>query len=233
MSATPIPRTYALFVQSIMDVSILNETPFKKDTDTELVIDKKQYGKVISVIESEMAKGNQALIIYPSVESEKNGLKPAVKAYEYWSGKYGESVGLLHGKIKDKESILRQFSNGNIKLLVSTSAAEVGIDVARLTVCAVANAERFGLVQLHQIRGRVGRRGDKSYFFMICKNEASAERLNGLVLYDNGFDLADVDAKSRGVGHLSGEAQSGHFFQFFNIRDLEIVNFVKEDLGIY
>jgi ATP-dependent DNA helicase RecG len=169
--------------------------------------------------------------MYPSVESEKANMRAATKAHKYWESLFGKDrVSLLHGKIQEKETILKRFMNGEIKVLVSTSAAEVGIDVPGLTVCAVANAERFGLAQLHQIRGRVGRRGSKGYFLLICKNKNSIDRLKPLETIDSGFDIAEIDTKNRGFGVLNGNAQSGHFFRFFSLNDVEISTMVKDDL---
>ncbi|MBE0427690.1 MAG: DEAD/DEAH box helicase [Nitrospirae bacterium] len=233
MSATPIPRSYALFLQSVMNVSILDELPVKRNVETKVIAaaDKKDYAKVIEVIVSEVEKDNQALVMYPSVESEKANMRAATKAHKYWESLFGKDrVSLLHGKIQEKETILKRFMNGEIKVLVSTSAAEVGIDVPGLTVCAVANAERFGLAQLHQIRGRVGRRGSKGYFLLICKNKNSIDRLKPLETIDSGFDIAEIDTKNRGFGVLNGNAQSGHFFRFFSLNDVEISTMVKDDL---
>jgi ATP-dependent DNA helicase RecG len=234
MSATPIPRSYALFLQSVTKVSILDELPVKRDVETKViaVTDKNDYRKVIDVIVSEVNKNNQVLIMYPSVDSERANMRAATKAYRYWEPLFGKDrVSLLYGKIEEKETILKRFMNGEIKVLVSTSAAEVGIDVPGLTVCAVGNAERFGLAQLHQIRGRTGRRGEKGYFFLICKNKNSIDRLKPLETIDSGFDIAEIDTKIRGFGVLNGNAQSGHYFRFFSLDDVEISAMVKDDLG--
>lgn len=233
MSATPIPRSYALFLQSITDVSILDELPFTRDVETKVIsmINKEDYKNVIKVILDKVREGNQALIIYPSVESEKANMRAATKAYKFWTSIFPEdTVGLLYGKADEKETLLKRFINGEIKVLVSTSAAEVGIDVPGLTVCAVANAERFGLAQLHQIRGRVGRRGCKGYFFLVCKNKNSINRLKPLETTESGFDIAEEDTKSRGFGILNGNAQSGYFFRFFTLYDIDISTMVMDDL---
>jgi len=233
ISATPIPRSYALFLQSITDVSILNDMPYKKLIETHLITNRKEYPELIKKIDEELRKGMQALIIYPSVESEKNGMKPVLKAYSFWVERYGEeSVGLLYGSVKDKETILKKFSLGKTKVLISTVAAEVGIDIPKLSICIVTNAERFGLTSLHQIRGRLSRRGQKSYFYLICKNGNSKERIKHLIDNDNGFDIAEIDMQMRGSGKMSGEAQSGHYFKFFSFRDTDIIEMVKEDLHL-
>ncbi|MFN3481065.1 MAG: DEAD/DEAH box helicase, partial [Thermodesulfovibrionales bacterium] len=234
ISATPIPRSYALFVQDVMNVSLLDDIPYHRNTHTEVIygVHKTGYRRVIETVKEEIKRGNQAMIVYPSVESERCNMKPAKKAYEYWKNLFGEqATGLLYGGIEDKESILKNFKNGDIKVLVSTSAAEVGIDIPKLTVCVVVNAERFGLSQLHQIRGRVGRRGDRSYFFVITKNIHSIERLKYLERYTSGFDIADIDTVIRGIGTLNGNAQTGHFFKYFSfVRDVDVANAVKEDI---
>lgn len=233
ISATPIPRSYALFLQSITDVSILNDMPYKKDIETKLITSHREYPTLIKKIDNELKKGNQALIIYPSVESEKNGMKPVLKAYSFWVERYGEEmVGLLYGDIKDKSSVLKKFSLGMTKILISTISAEVGIDIPNLSICIVTNAERFGLTSLHQIRGRLSRRGQKSYFYLICKNLNSIERIKYLIENDNGFDISEVDMKLRGTGQMSGITQSGHYFKFFSFKDTDIIEAVKEDLGI-
>lgn len=230
MSATPIPRSYALTMQNLMDISVIDELPVSRNVATEVITNKQDYERVLSVVNDEIKAGNQALIVYPSVESERANMRAAVKAFEYWRSVFGDKVDLMYGQLKDKESVLRKFMNGETRVLVSTSAVEVGIDVSRLTVCVVVNAERFGLAQLHQIRGRVGRRGGKSYFFAICKNTASIDRLRHLEAIDNGFDLADIDLMIRGFGQFSGEIQTGHFFRFFKLTDFDISEAVKEDL---
>lgn len=234
ISATPIPRSYALFVQDVMNVSLLDDVPYRRNTHTEVIYGahKTGYRKVIETVREEIRRGNQAMIVYPSVESERCNMKPAKKAYEYWKAVFGEeNTGLLYGAVDEKENILGNFRNGKTKILVTTSAAEVGIDIPGLTACVVVNAERFGLSQLHQIRGRVGRRGDRSYFFLITKNIHSIERLKHLEQYTSGFDIADIDAGKRGVGILNGEAQAGHFFKYFSfVRDVDVAAAVKEDI---
>ncbi len=232
MSATPIPRTYALFVQSIMDVSVLYELPFRRQVRTELVVDAAGRSRALQAVEAAVRGGRQALIVYPSVDSEHGGMKPVLKAYEYWVRRFGDAVGLLHGGLRDKPSVLRRFASGALKVLVSTSAAEVGIDVPGLRACVVANAERFGLVQLHQLRGRVGRRAEEGEFYMVCRKPASAERLRALERLQDGFEVAEADASRRGTGRIAGDAQTGWFFKYFTLSDLEIVTLVKEDLGI-
>ncbi len=230
MSATPIPRTYALTMQNLMDISVIDELPIERKVKTEVITDKRDHKRALSIAHSEINAGNQVLVVYPSVESEKVNMRAATKAYEYWRSAFGGKADLLHGQIKDKETVLRRFMQGKTSILVSTSAVEVGIDVPKLTVCIVVNAERFGLTQLHQIRGRVGRRGGESYFFAICKNTKSIDRLRHLESIDNGFDLADIDLMIRGFGQFSGEIQTGHYFKFFKLTDFDIAEAVKEDL---
>jgi len=231
MTATPIPRTYAMTMQNMMDISIIDELPHEKNVKTELITNKSDYERVINIAKLEVAKGNQVLVVYPSVESEQAKMKSATKAYKYWFSVFGDKAELMYGKVQNKEAVLKRFMQGQTSVLVSTSAVEVGIDVPKLTVCIVVNAERFGLAQLHQIRGRVGRRGDESYFFAICKNTKSIDRLRHLERVDNGFDLADIDLMIRGFGQFSGEMQTGHIFRFFKLTDLDITEAVKEDLS--
>ncbi len=232
LTATPIPRSYAMLMQSIMDMSILSDMPFKRNVRTELVVDKKDYNRIIGLVREEVGKGNQALIIYPSVESEKSNLRAARKAYEDWQKIFHErsDIDLLYGSIPDKESILKRFADGRSSVLISTSASEVGIDIPKLTVCVVVNAERFGLSQLHQMRGRVGRRGNHGYCCMICKNEKSQGRLKVLETTDDSFRIAEMDMNQRGFGLLSGDAQAGEFFRYFTLKDYEILGIAKEDV---
>jgi len=231
ISATPIPRSYALFLQNIMDVSILETMPYQRKINTILITNKNEYNEVLEKLDECINNGKQALIIYPAVESENNGLQSVLKKQQYWKKKYGEDkVDILYGDIVNKNEILRNFSSGRTRILVSTLAAEVGIDIPDLTACVVVNAERFGLISLHQIRGRLSRRGDESYFYLICKNRNSIERLIHLVNYDNGFDIAEIDMQLRGMGEIGGERQSGHYFKFFSFKDSDIIEKVKEDL---
>ena len=231
ISATPIPRSYALFLQNIMDVSILETMPYQRKINTVLITNKNEYNEVLEKLDECINNGKQALIIYPAVESETNGLQSVLKKQEYWKKRYGEDkVDILYGGIANKDKILKNFSTGKTKILISTLAAEVGIDIPDLTMCIVVNAERFGLISLHQIRGRLSRRGDESYFYLICKNKNSIERIIHLVNYDNGFDIAEVDMQLRGVGEIGGKKQSGHYFRFFSFKDSDIIEKVKEDL---
>jgi len=238
MTATPIPRSYAMFVQNIMDVSILAEMPYKRDVETRIIaVDRgmnrpagDEYSRVLDLIDSTIQSGRQVLVIYPSIESQRGGMKAATDAFRYWASRYGSRAALLHGRVKDKETILKRFAGGEISLLVSTTASEVGIDVAGLTVCVVVNAERFGLCQLHQIRGRVGRRGDRGHFILICKNSKSIDRLAPLLELDRGCDIAEADTRQRGFGVIAGDTQSGHFFNYFTLNDVEIASLVRDDL---
>lgn len=236
ITATPIPRTYAYIMGNLLDISTLKPI-YEKQVETLLYrhteISGNKYNEIVKRIDDEIEKGNQALLIYPSRESEKGNIKSARRAYEFWENRYNKTtVALLHGKVKDKGHIINKFRQGEIKILVSTSASEVGIDVENLTICVVSGAERFGLVQLHQIRGRVGRRGQKGYMILIskAKGKKSFERLKILCEYSDGFKIAEYDAQLRDIGNIGGTEQSGRVFRYFNKDYLDVVPIIKHIL---
>lgn len=218
MTATPIPRTLALTLFGNLDLSLLDEMPRdRKPIITRVAATDAARQKVYAFIEQELKKGRQAFAILPLVEESK--AMEEVKAATSEHGRLAEeifpnrSVGLLHGrmKAKEKEDIMRDFKVCKLDILVSTAVVEVGIDIPNATVMLIEGAERFGLSQLHQFRGRVGRGADQSYCFLFPSHGKSPEstRLQALEKTNSGFELAEIDLKLRGPGAFLGTRQSG------------------------
>jgi ATP-dependent DNA helicase RecG len=215
MSATPIPRSLALTLYGDLDVSILDEKPPGRQPITSALRPESARERVMQFIDRELAKGRQAYVVYPLIEeSEKTDLKAATVAYEELSaGPFRERrVGLLHGRMpgEEKDAVMRAFRDGALDVLVATTVIEVGIDVANATVMLIEHPERFGLSQLHQLRGRVGRGGEASYCILLGDvGQEAAERLRIFVETEDGFEIARADLRLRGMGDLFGERQSG------------------------
>jgi len=232
MSATPIPRSLALTLYGDLDVSTLDERPAGRQPVTTVMRPEKARERVLEFVARETGKGRQAYIVYPVIEeSEKTDLKAATTMYEQLSaGPFaGRVVALIHGRVPadEREKIMRAFRAGEIDILVSTTVIEVGIDVANATVMLVEHPERFGLSQLHQLRGRVGRGAEASYCILLGDvGDEAAERLRILVDTDNGFEIARADLRLRGMGNLFGQEQSGE--ETFRIAD----PVADEDLNI-
>lgn len=217
MSATPIPRTLGLILYGDLDISIIDELPPGRQKIRTDVVDSRYRKRIYKFIKDAVARGEQAYIICPMVEENEEAfnLKSAQQyADELASGEfYGYPLGLLHGKMKpkEKENVMNAFSNGDIHILIATTVVEVGVDVPNATVMVVENAERFGLSQLHQLRGRIGRGEKQSYCILISdsKSEKSRERLAVMKNNSDGFKIADEDLKARGPGDFFGERQHG------------------------
>jgi ATP-dependent DNA helicase RecG len=215
MSATPIPRSLALTTYGDLDVSTLDERPAGRQPVTTVMRPESARARVLEFITRETEKGRQAYVVYPVIEeSEKTDLKAATTMYEQLSaGPFaGRVVALIHGRVPaaDRETIMRAFRDGRVDVLVSTTVIEVGIDVSNATVMLVEHPERFGLSQLHQLRGRVGRGAEASYCILLGDvGEEAAERLRIFVDTDDGFEIARADLRLRGMGNLFGEEQSG------------------------
>jgi ATP-dependent DNA helicase RecG len=215
MSATPIPRSLALTLYGDLDVSTLDERPAGRQPVTTVMRPEKARDRVLEFVARETEKGRQAYVVYPVIEeSEKTDLKAATTMYELLSaGAFaGRVVALIHGRVPadEREKIMRAFRDGKIDILVSTTVIEVGIDVANATVMLVEHPERFGLSQLHQLRGRVGRGAEASYCILLGNvGDEAAERLRIFVENDDGFEIARADLRLRGMGNLFGEEQSG------------------------
>jgi ATP-dependent DNA helicase RecG len=243
MTATPIPRSLAMTVYGDLDVSIIDELPPGRTPIETMVFGEDQRLEVKRLISREIKAGRQAYVVYPLVEeSEKMDLKDATRRYEYLRDTVFPklSIGLLHGKMKpaEKEKVMSAFVAGEIKILVSTTVIEVGVDVPNASVMIVEHAERFGLSQLHQLRGRVGRGAEKSYCILLTSDKKTAvaeERLGIMAKTSNGFIIAEKDLELRGPGELLGTKQSGlPEFRIGNIvRDQPLLEKAKQEAEFY
>jgi ATP-dependent DNA helicase RecG len=215
MSATPIPRSLALTMYGDLDVSTLDERPAGRQPVTTVIRHEKARDKVLDFVRAETDEGRQAYIVYPVIEeSEKIDLKAATTMFQKLSESVfaGKRVALLHGRVPaaERDTTMRAFRDGMIDVLVATTVIEVGIDVPNATVMLIEHPERFGLSQLHQLRGRVGRGAEQSYCILLGDYGAeSAERLKIFARTDDGFEIASADLRIRGMGNLFGEEQSG------------------------
>ncbi len=216
LSATPIPRTLAMTVYGDQDLSIIDEMPSGRQQIITRIVPEEKRIDAYRWIEDQIRKGRQAFVICPLIDdSDLLEVKSAIREFEFLREHIFPdlSLGLLHGKMKakDKDLTMAAFLKNEIQVLVSTSVIEVGIDVPNATIMMIEGAERFGLSQLHQFRGRVGRGEHQSYCFLFTKgnSEESRTRLNSMVLYASGFKLAEIDLGLRGPGEIYGIRQSG------------------------
>jgi ATP-dependent DNA helicase RecG len=238
MTATPIPRTLALTLFGDLDTSVIDEMPpGRTPIETRMVTDSGLPG-VWETVRREVARGRQSYVVYPVIEESKIELKAAITEYERLSQDVfpGLKVGLLHGRMKseEKESMMEKFRAGELQILVSTTVIEVGVDVPNATVMVIEHADRFGLAQLHQLRGRIGRGSEKSLCILVApKNLAGdgLERLQTMVRTSNGFEIAEVDLKLRGPGEFFGTRQHGVMgFSVANpLRDREFLELARRD----
>jgi len=215
MSATPIPRTLALMIYGDLDISVLNELPKGRQPIETYAVTGKLRERAFGFIKEQLLQGRQAYIVCPMIDENENELQAvSVYAEKLQNGDFKEfKIGLLHGKLlaSQKENIMAEFKAGNIDLLVSTTVVEVGVDVPNATVMLIENSERFGLSQLHQLRGRVGRGEYKSYCILVTDNvtEESKARLKILSKTNDGFKISEEDLKLRGPGDFFGSKQHG------------------------
>ena len=215
MTATPIPRTLAVILYGDLDISIIDELPPGRQKITTRAIDQSQRNACYDFVEKELQKGRQAYVVAPLIdESETLDVKSAEELYQELSGRFkGVQTALLHGAMKqqEKDGIMERFYNNEIQVLVSTVVIEVGINVPNATVMVIENAERFGLAQLHQLRGRVGRGSHRSYCVLISHNpsEIAQQRAQIMAESQDGFYIAEQDLKLRGPGESFGTRQHG------------------------
>lgn len=218
MSATPIPRTLALIIYGDMDVSVINGMPKGRIPIKTYAVDTSFRPRIYAFIKKHIAAGRQAFIVCPLVESGENTPPEKQSAIEYYntltSGEFaGIPTGLLYGKMKqaDKDAVMSDFRDNKLKLLISTTVIEVGIDVPNAVVMLIENAEQFGLSQLHQLRGRVGRGAEQSFCILMTDNKSdyTRERLKAMVDTTDGYKIADTDLKLRGPGNFFGREQHG------------------------
>jgi len=243
MTATPIPRSLAMTVYGDLDVSVIDELPPGRTPIKTVVVGEDQRTGVYKGIEREIDLGRQAYVVYPLIEeSEKLDLKAATKMFEELRDKVfpRRRVGLLHGKMKtaEKEEIMRQFVSGELNILISTTVIEVGVDVPNASLMVIEHAERFGLSQLHQLRGRVGRGAEQSYCVLLTGDKKTAvakERLGIMEETSDGFRIAEKDLEIRGQGEIFGTRQSGiQSFKIANIiRDIGILEAAKKEAELF
>ncbi|MBQ3554659.1 MAG: ATP-dependent DNA helicase RecG [Bacteroidales bacterium] len=238
MTATPIPRTLAMTLYGDLDVSIIDELPpGRKPISTILRFDSGA-DKMYSGIRKQIEAGRQVYIVYPLIkESEKSDLKNLEEGYNYVKNLFKEyEVCMVHGKMKssEKEEEMQKFASGKAKIMVATTVIEVGVDVPNASVMVIENAERFGLAQLHQLRGRVGRGAEQSYCILKTSHklsENSRKRLDIMCKTNDGFEIAEADLKLRGPGDMEGTQQSGMAFnlKIANItRDAQILQLARD-----
>ncbi len=215
MSATPIPRTLSLIFYGDLDVATIKDKPRSRQDITTSIIPERKYGDMYKYISGQAGLGNQTYFVCPKIEGDDEGTVMSVtELFEDLKAKMPKvRIALLHGKMKDKQKngIMQAFKNKEFDCLVSTTVIEVGVDVPNATVMVIYNAERFGLSQLHQLRGRVGRGDKKSYCFLLmgADSEEARERLSVIKNSNDGFEIAEADLKLRGGGDFMGTRQSG------------------------
>ena len=238
MTATPIPRTLAMTLYGDLDVSVIDELPPGRKPITTTHIFRNRADSLYSFIRSQINEGRQAYVVYPLIsESEKLDLKNLEDGYKQLCNVFPDyRLSKLHGKMKPKEKDeeMRRFASGETQILVSTTVIEVGVDVPNASVMVIENAERFGLSQLHQLRGRVGRGASQSYCILVTDyklSEDTRKRMEIMTTSNDGFEIAEADLKLRGPGDMEGTQQSGIAFdlKIANLsRDEQLLKFVRE-----
>jgi ATP-dependent DNA helicase RecG len=239
MTATPIPRSLALTVYGDLDLLVMDELPPGRQVIETHILLPRERERAYTMVRKQVSQGNQAFIIYPLVEEneagsepgEGTGYKAAVDEHRrLQSDVFPEfQLGLVHGRLKqdEKEQVMARFRDGELQILVSTSVVEVGVDIPNATLMLIEGANRFGLAQLHQFRGRVGRGQEKSYCLLIpeTENAAENERLDAMVTTNDGFLLAEIDLDQRGPGDFLGTRQSGYTKQLrmASLTDVQLI----------
>jgi len=239
MTATPIPRTLALTLYGDLNLSVLDELPPGRTPIVTRRITYDRSPEVWDFVRKQVTKGHQMYVVYPVIaENEETELKAAVKMYRELSGKVFADlkVGLLHGRLDAelKDQVMRMFQKGELQILVATTVIEVGVDVPNATVMVIEHAERFGLAQLHQLRGRIGRGAAKSYCILMTGGKVTEEgerRLDAMVRTNDGFQIAELDLELRGPGEFFGTRQAGMpSFRVANlIRDRQLLELAKRE----
>ena len=224
MSATPIPRTLALIIYGKTEISVIDEMPPGRQPVKTFVVGEHKRDDMYTFLEKEIASGSQIFVVCPLVEqSEMLEAKSSEEVYEEFKERFGEEkIALLHGRMKpeEKNEVMDRFKNAEFDILVSTTVIEVGVDVQNATIMIVENADRFGLAQLHQLRGRVGR-GDKRSYCFLMSEQSDNKRLEVLTKTNDGFKISEEDLKLRGPGQFLGSRQSG-------VSDLYMANLIGD-----
>jgi len=240
MSATPIPRSLALTLYGDLDITSIRRKPLDRLPVKTIALPESRIGGVYKSVEKYLNEGRQAYFVYPLIEeSQKLDLKSAIKSFATLKEEIfpHRRIELLHGRLssRDKEDIMRRFQNAEIDILVSTTVVEVGVDVENATIMVVRHAERFGLSQLHQLRGRVGRGNVQSFCVLIYPDDIAGDaraRIDALTAIDDGFIIAEEDLKMRGSGQIIGFQQHGHDagFEFTDLStDLDIIGIARDE----
>ena len=242
MTATPIPRTLALTLYGDLDVSVIDEMPPGRTPIITRCVSDERSPEVWDFVRKQVAAGHQTYVVYPVIEeNEETELKAAMKMYKELSQKIFPDlrVGVLHGRMEPdlKEQVMRVFQKGEMDILVATTVIEVGVDVANATMMVIEHAERFGLAQLHQLRGRIGRGAAKSYCVLMTGGKVSEDgerRLDAMVRTSDGFQIAELDLELRGPGEFFGTRQAGMpSFQVANlIRDRQLLEAAKREAAM-
>jgi ATP-dependent DNA helicase RecG len=238
LTATPIPRTLSLTLYGDLDVSILDELPPGRTPIATRITSDPHLPGVWDFLRREVAAGHQAYIVYPVIEESKLELKAAIEEYEHLSREVFPllKLGLLHGRLstEEKDDVMQRFRKNEAQILVATTVVEVGVDVPNATVMVIEHAERFGLSQLHQLRGRIGRGAGKSQCILVAPphmTEDARTRLETMVRTSNGFEIAETDLQLRGPGEFFGTRQSGELgFHIANpLRDKELLELARRE----